>query len=652
MAEIASGSIDLKSLGEASKVANNLFSADDSGIMVYNGSEGIQMPSNPNSETNNVFIDDDSLDIRRGSNVLARFNSSGIAFYDKNEITLAEFGSSGAIIGAEEATSRAKFTSDGFEIEDDNLLTIVKMGKGETLWNHYKESVYIGRVVANAKEDENDVRMLLDGVRYGKALKSPIGEINFSIPWAKYTIADALEDSGVLSFQFDSGVSEIKYDEQNVIKVEYQSNTNRIYVSTLGNYYQSYVRYHSSEDWVLAPGRRVTILNWQPEIVETSSSSLYMHAVIGFTNDSERQTAFSTSLLINNLPSRNTTKNLGNKSFGNYNFTFYLQNFYDDVYRFQVELASISPSNMTYGTPVIVPEETYMRISPRNNLRLNGPISLDYYGTSEAPYYSFGQRGEGLLGAYSFTVGQELIAENPRALAIGKYNADSEDYAIQVGNGESDNARSNAFTVDWSGNIMAQGMAGQIIMYAGPIVQSVSNNVITTTAPAGYLLCDGSVVLVDDYPELAAVLGTTYGGDGTTTFGLPDFRGRTGVGVGTGTSSTATAHTLGQTAGSERVTLTTSTIPAHTHGSKTISGKFRLRKVGNNAAMVTASTNFTVSDYSGTGTGAAAGSTSYKMSEVEFEQSHTHNSVGDGEAHNNMQPYIGINYIIATGKTY
>lgn len=75
MAEIASGSIDLKSLEEASKVANNLFSVDDSGIMVYNGAEGIQMPSSPNSDTNNVFIDDDSLDIRKGTNVLATFGA-------------------------------------------------------------------------------------------------------------------------------------------------------------------------------------------------------------------------------------------------------------------------------------------------------------------------------------------------------------------------------------------------------------------------------------------------------------------------------------------------------------------------------------------------------------------------------------------------
>ena len=106
--------------------------------------------------TLHVEIDADSFDIRDESNMLARFDRSKVAFYNENEITLAEFGSSGATIGAEEATSRAKFTSDGFEIEDDNLLTIVKMGKGETLWNHYKESVYIGRVVANAKEDEND----------------------------------------------------------------------------------------------------------------------------------------------------------------------------------------------------------------------------------------------------------------------------------------------------------------------------------------------------------------------------------------------------------------------------------------------------------------------------------------------------------------
>lgn len=117
--------------------------------------------------------------------------------------------------------------------------------------------------------------------------------------------------------------------------------------------------------------------------------------------------------------------------------------------------------------------------------------------------------------------------------------------------------------------------------------------------------------------------------------------------AGTEYGSNTHTHTTGD------FTLLAKHLPAHTHGSKTVSGKFRIRKVGNDAAMVFESTNFTVSDYSGTGAPAAAGSGSYKMSQVEFEQSHTHTSVGGDTAHNHgatgsstrnsWQPSIAVN---------
>ena len=88
------------------------------------------------------------------------------------------------------------------------------------------------------------------------------------------------------------------------------------------------------------------------------------------------------------------------------------------------------------------------------------------------------------------------------------------------------------------------------------------------TAPTGYLVCDGSAVSRTDYAALFAVIGTTWGaGDGSTTFNVPDFRGRTSIGTGTGTAPDATAHALGSGGGSETVTLTSaqSGVPAHSH---------------------------------------------------------------------------------------
>jgi len=82
-------------------------------------------------------------------------------------------------------------------------------------------------------------------------------------------------------------------------------------------------------------------------------------------------------------------------------------------------------------------------------------------------------------------------------------------------------------------------------------------------ATPGWLICDGSLVAVADYPALFQLLGTTYGGNGTTNFALPDLRGRAPkhTGQGNGLSN----YVRGQQGGSEGLALTTATLPAHTH---------------------------------------------------------------------------------------
>lgn len=90
------------------------------------------------------------------------------------------------------------------------------------------------------------------------------------------------------------------------------------------------------------------------------------------------------------------------------------------------------------------------------------------------------------------------------------------------------------------------------------------------TLPAGYLACDGSAVSRSTYATLFSTIGTTWGtGDGSTTFNLPDLRGRAPIGSGTG--SGLTARTLAQTVGAETVQLVTSELPAHSHSPR-ISG--------------------------------------------------------------------------------
>ena len=92
---------------------------------------------------------------------------------------------------------------------------------------------------------------------------------------------------------------------------------------------------------------------------------------------------------------------------------------------------------------------------------------------------------------------------------------------------------------------------GEIIMFAGNF------------APRGWALCEGQLLPISSHTALFSILGTTYGGDGRTTFGLPDLRGRTPIGNGNGPG--LSPRQLGQVSGSESTVLQTANLPAHNH---------------------------------------------------------------------------------------
>src|SRR5690348_11621993 len=93
---------------------------------------------------------------------------------------------------------------------------------------------------------------------------------------------------------------------------------------------------------------------------------------------------------------------------------------------------------------------------------------------------------------------------------------------------------------------MAQPYVGEIRIFAGNF------------APAGWMFCEGQLLPISEYETLFNLIGTTYGGDGQSTFALPDLRGRIPLHFGNG-------FTLAETGGVETVTLTVSQIPAHSH---------------------------------------------------------------------------------------
>src|SRR6184192_1224764 len=98
---------------------------------------------------------------------------------------------------------------------------------------------------------------------------------------------------------------------------------------------------------------------------------------------------------------------------------------------------------------------------------------------------------------------------------------------------------------------MAQPYVGEIKMFAGNF------------APAGWMFCEGQLLPISENENLFNLIGTTYGGDGQSTFALPDLQGRIPMHMGTG--SDGINYQLADKAGVETVTLTTSQIPAHTH---------------------------------------------------------------------------------------
>jgi microcystin-dependent protein len=150
-------------------------------------------------------------------------------------------------------------------------------------------------------------------------------------------------------------------------------------------------------------------------------------------------------------------------------------------------------------------------------------------------------------------------------------------------------------------------------------------------APVGYALCDGQLLPISQNTALFALLGTFYGGNGTTTFALPDLQGRVPLGMGDG--SGLTPRVIGERDGAEGITLLTNQLPAHSHA-------FNVSSAGGNA--VTPVNNLLAPDAIGGSapfeSGAAPNST---MAATAI------GSTGGSQPHNNMQPSLCLNFYIA-----
>jgi microcystin-dependent protein len=160
---------------------------------------------------------------------------------------------------------------------------------------------------------------------------------------------------------------------------------------------------------------------------------------------------------------------------------------------------------------------------------------------------------------------------------------------------------------------MAQPYVGEIRMFAGNF------------APAGWMFCEGQLLPISEYETLFNLIGTTYGGDGQSTFALPDLRGRLPLHQGNG-------FILAETGGVEEITLTVSQIPAHSHP---------LLATGNLATVTSPQGNV------------AAKASVVNVSAYGTDQPTTPVSpasvtaVGGSQPHTNFQPYLCVDFIIS-----
>ena len=168
---------------------------------------------------------------------------------------------------------------------------------------------------------------------------------------------------------------------------------------------------------------------------------------------------------------------------------------------------------------------------------------------------------------------------------------------------------------------MSDPYVGEIKMFAGNF------------APRGWALCDGQLLAVSQNDALFSLFGTIYGGDGRTTFGLPDMRGRIPVHAGNGPG--LTNRVIGQRSGVERVTLAERELPSHNHG-----------------AVAHSSENANTT--SPAGTVPAQPTHDFYVEDAPNVALHSHAvlAVGGSESHNNMMPTLCLNFIVALFGVY
>lgn len=379
---------------------------------------------------------------------------------------------------------------------------------------------------------------------------------------------------------------------------------------------------------------------------------------------------------------RNTSSKLGLSSYalGNGVEASGLYSFAEGNYTYAVGKSSHAEGNSTWAEGTYSHAECSSTSALAYGSHAEGMKSVASGDGSHAEGYNCVSRG-----TYSHAEGQDTYATGTNShsqnlstyaygdnqTAMGKYNiADNNNtYALIVGNGTS-NARSNALTLDWEGNLS---IAGTLTAASGGSTPTGTVNIFAgSTAPDGWLLCKGQAVSRTTYADLFAVIGTTYGaGNGSTTFTLPDLQGRAAIGSGTyykeETSEGAT-YTLGEADGEMEHQLSTTEMPSHTHtqnahthtqtahshtpgdsANRFITFNYTATggaAVGERRVAATSSSNYFAPVVANTNVDFMSGASTSSATPSITSATATNQNTGGGGYHNNMQPYLAMNYII------
>jgi microcystin-dependent protein len=176
---------------------------------------------------------------------------------------------------------------------------------------------------------------------------------------------------------------------------------------------------------------------------------------------------------------------------------------------------------------------------------------------------------------------------------------------------------------------MSQPFVGEIRLFGGNF------------APAGWAFCNGQLLAISQNDVLFNLIGTTYGGDGQNTFGLPDLQGRVPVHMGTNPTS-GINYVIGQKAGVESVTLTTQQIPSHTHPVLTASAS-----QGGPASVPSSATILADEVLNPTPNPAPFAYVPFSNVNQTALVGNSVGNTGGSQPHDNMQPFLAVSFIIS-----